>query len=145
MTNFASILDESPDEVKAPAALPIGTYIGVVQAPIRVDKSAKKGTEFTEFTIRLIEAGEDVDQEALAEIGGLEDRTVKATFYHTEDSIYRLDQFHQDCGIDLKIPASRRARNEECINCNVGVVISHESSQDGTRIYARVARTLPVE
>lgn len=146
MTNFASILDESPEEVKLPPPIPVGTYIGIVQGlPNYV--TAKTGNEGTEFTIRLIAAEDDVDQDALEEAGGLEGKTVKVTFWHTEDSIYRLDQFHKDCGIDLKISASRRARNEECTGHEVGLVISHQPSREknDTRIHHRVARTFPVD
>lgn len=142
--NFSSILDEAPTEVVVPPPLPIGSYIAVVQGLPRIDKSAKKGTEFTEFTLRPISANEDVDQEQLEAAGGFEGKTYKLTFYHTEDAIYRLDQFHEHCGIDLSNPLSRRRRSEEVVNAEVGIFITHSTSQDGTRIYANISRTFPV-
>lgn len=145
MTNFASILDESPDEVKAPPALPAGTYLAVVQGPVEYGKSDKKGTEYSGFAFRIVSAEDDVNSDDLAAIGGCEGKIVKRKYWHTEDSIFMLDQFHSDCGIDLKVPASRRARNEECINASVGVVIKHRSSDDGSRIFAEVARTLALD
>ncbi len=144
--NFASILDESPTEIIRPEPLPEGTYLAVVGMP-RYDKSSKKKTDFVEFPLRLINAGPDVDDESLAQAlgdGKLNDKEMKITFYLTEDAKYRLDEFHRDCGVDIEVPASRRARNEACVNQEVRVHIKHSSSEDGTRIYANASRTLPV-
>lgn len=144
MTQFSSTLDEEPTEVVRPKPLPTGSYVFVVGPP-RYDKSTKKGTEFTEFTLRAIAALDDVDQEDLNEMGGFDGKTVRATFYHTDDAIYRLDEFHEHCGIDLTQKASRRVRNDECVNAQVIGVIRHKASQDGSAIYAELARTAPVE
>lgn len=141
--NFASILDESPTEVNVPPPMPQGTYTCVIQGAPRYDKSAKKGTDFVEFTLRPISAGEDVDDEDLANAGGLEGKTLRATYYLTEDAIYRLDEFHEHCGIDLTDGKSRRSRNDEVVNAEVGVFVKHRPSQDGSRIYAEIGRTMP--
>lgn len=143
--NFTSILDESPSEVAAPMPLPIGTYLCRVLGQPRYDKSAKKGTEYTEFTLKFIEATDDVDAVDLEEsLSGtpLTERTTRITFYHTPDSIYRLDQFHQHCGLDLEDGLTRRQRNEEIATAEVLVVLGHDNSNDGQQIYARVRRTL---
>src|SRR6185436_16251427 len=92
-----------------------------------------------------IAAGEDVDQEALAALGGLEGKTQRATFYHTEGAVYRLDEFHEHCGLDLSEPNPRRQRNEECVNAEVGGYIRHEASQDGETIFARLGKTFSAE
>lgn len=143
--NFASILDESPTEVNVPPPAPQGTYICVIQGVPTYGKSTKKGTDFVQFTLRPISAGEDVDEEELVKAGGLEGKTFRLTFYLTEDAIYRLDEFHEHCGIDLTDGKSRRSRNDELINAEVGVFIKHNPSQDGTRIYAEISRTMPVD
>lgn len=141
--NFASILDEEPTEVAAPTPLPQGTYLTIVAGPARYDKSTRKGTDFVEFNLRPLEAEEDVDEDDLAAAGGLDGKTIKATFWLTEDAKFMLDQFHEHCGIDLSEPASRRQRNDEIVNARVRVFIKHEPSQDGTRIFARFNRSLP--
>ncbi len=143
--NFGSLLDEAPTEVDRPKPLPEGSYLWRVTGMPRYDKSSKKGTEFTEFTLTCIAAGEDVDHEALAEMGGIEGKTQRATFYHTEDSIYRLDEFHENCGLDIEEAKSRRQRNEDCVNAEVGGYIRHEASQDGTTIFARIGRTFKAD
>lgn len=139
--NFGSLLDEAPTEVDRPKPLPEGSYLWVVQGMPRYDKSSKKGTEFTEFSIKCLAAGEDVDAEMLAEMGGIEDKTQKLTFYHTEGSIFRLDEFHEHCGLDLNDAKSRRQRNEDCVNAQFVGYIRHEASNDGQTIFARIGRT----
>ena len=143
--NFASILDESPTEVAAPQPMPQGTYVCVIQS-LLYDKTTKKGTDYVEFTLRPVAAESDVDEDELAETGGLDGKTIRATFYLTEDAIYRLDEFHTHCGLDIENDGlSRRARNDECINSEVRAFVKHETSQDGSRIFARFNRSLPME
>ena len=143
--NFASILDESPEEVSAPQPLPQGTYICTVVGSPAYDKSPQKGTPYVEFTLRPLAAGEDIDETELEETGGLEGKTLRATFYLTEDAVYRLDEFHTHCGIDLEDGQSRRQRNDAVMNAEVRVFVKHETSADGSRIFARFNRSLPAE
>src|SRR6266487_695378 len=97
---FSSILDEtSSGTVDRPKPLPVGTYTCIVVGQPRFDKSSKLGTPFVEFTLKPIQAGEDVDEDALEEIGGIGNRTLRATFYLTEEAKYRLDKFLEDLGI----------------------------------------------
>ena len=142
--NFASILDESPDHVEIPPTLPVGTYLCTVGAP-RYDKSSNKGTDFVEFPLKVVMALDDVAAADLEEFGSLEDKTLRTTYYLTEDAVYRLDEFHVHCGLDLTISASRRIRNDECINAQVLAVVSHRVSQDKTRTFADVKRTAPAQ
>lgn len=141
--NFASLLDETPDEVVRPKPLPAGTYHCVVSNEILYDKSSKKQTEFVRFYLRPYDAAEDVDPDELETAGGLDGKQISATFYLTPDSVYRLDEFHQHCGVDLSVPLSRKLRNDECINAEVTAVIRHRSSDDGSQVFAELARTAP--
>lgn len=146
--NFASILDESPTEVNRPKPLPAGTYTCVVTGQPTYDKSTQKGTPYVMFNLRPIAAETDVDEDELAEAlngNALESKTIRATYYTTEDAIYRLDEFHQHCGIDLTEESSRRQRNDDVVNCTIRVVIKHSTSKDGTSMYAELARTLPAD
>jgi hypothetical protein len=142
--NFASILDESPDEVHAPQPIPQGTYICVVAGAPVYDKSSKKGTPYVEFTLRPLSAEADVDESELEDVGGLDGKTLRATFYLTEDAVYRLDEFHTHCGLDLSDGQSRRSRNDAIMNAEVRCFVKHETSNDGTRIFARFNRSLPM-
>lgn len=139
--NFASILDEAPTEIVRPKPLPVGTYVCVVQGQPVYDKSSKKNTPFVKFTLRPIAAEDDVDIEDLESMGGFDGKTIQATYYLTDDAAFRLDEFHSHCGIDITAPASRRTRNEEVMNCQVRAVIKHRMAEDGSQIFAELART----
>jgi hypothetical protein len=142
MTSFSAILDQpSTGVVERPKPMPVGTYLCIVQGLPRFDKTTKKQTEFVEFTLQPIQASEDVDQEALAEAGGL--RPIRHTLYITEDAKYRIDEFLDHCGLLVK-GKSRAQMIDETPNCQLLVSITHEFSLDGTTVYARVARTAPV-
>jgi len=141
--NFASILDEAPDEVVFPKPLPVGTYTFVVGPP-RYDKSSKKQTDFVEFILQPIAAEDDVDENDLLEAGGFDGKSIRAVYYITPDAIARLDEFHTHCGIDLEVPLSRRLRNDECMNTSVLGTIRHNTSDNG-RVYAELSKTAPVE
>ena len=145
--NFASILDESPTEVSRPKPLPEGTYLCSVGAP-RYDKSSKKGTPFVEFILKPIAEQDDVDVEALEEAGGLDGKSLRGTYYTTDDAIYRLDEFHEHCGIDLSEPASRRIRNDEVMNAQVLAYVKHrqaDQNDPNSAVFAEVRRTAPAE
>ena len=153
-TQFAPILDRPPTEFDRPLPLPAGTYSTVIQGQPRYDKSAKKQTEFVEFTHKFISAGEDVDEEeltkALTKADGttknLTDVTMRNTFYITENSVWRLREFLNNCGLDANnADASLRELVEETPNQQVGVYVSHVPSQDGQSIFANITKTFAVE
>jgi hypothetical protein len=142
--NFTSILDEQPTEVNRPKPLPEGTYVCIVGQPEEGQSSQKK-TPFVKFPLRPISVLEDVDPAALEEVGGLDSKNLSTTYYLTPDSIFRLDEFHEHCGLDLTDAASRRARNAEVVNSQVLAVVKHRMSQDNTQSFAEVNRTAPAE
>lgn len=145
--NFQSILDDSPSEVVRPKPLPVGTYVFVVGPPT-MGKSNKKGTPFVEFQLRAIAADDDVDVDELDTMGGFEGKTIRHTFYLTEDAVYRLDEFHEHCGIDLAQSLSRRSRNDEVINAQVRGYVSHRQADPNdpdSPVFAEIKRTLPAD
>jgi len=148
--NFGAILDRPSTEIERPKPLPVGTYVCVVKGLPRQDKSARKGTEFVEFTLQPLgiyenENGEtDVDPDELAAMGGFEKRTIRATYYLTEDAIWRLKSFLDDLGIE-EGDKSLRQRISESPGHQVLAVIAHQASDDGQNIYANLKSTAPVE
>ena len=145
LSQIKGVTEETTTGVHRLIQMPQGTYLCVVQGSPVYDKSTKKGTPYVEFTLRPIAAGEDIDETELDVSGGFDNKILRATFYLTEDAIYRLDEFHSHCGIDLDDGESRRARNDAIMNAQVRVFVKHETSTDGTRIYARFNRSLPAE
>ncbi len=150
--NFASIMDESPDHVEQPKARPVGPYVFIVGAPTH-GKSKQKGTPFVEFPLRAISAEDGVDPDALEEAGGLDGFKTKVTYYKTEESIFRLDQFHEHCGIDLANDRnSRTTRCDMVVNAQVLGIVEHEYPKDefsapdmAKEPFVRVNKTAPVE
>lgn len=143
--NFSSILDRPASEIERPKPLPPGTYLTILQGLPRYDKSAKKQTEFIEFKHKITQAGEDVDEDALKEAGGLEDKTVNNTFYLTEDAAWRLRKFLEDCGFDFSDGSvTLREAAEQSANSEVYITIGHEPSQDGQSVFARIKGTAAV-
>ena len=108
--------------------------------------------------MKLLEAKDDVDEDALADyltLGDgskkkLTDCTIKATFYHTEGSIGRLLTFldHLD---ELtpdqagEVEASPRQRMSEVAGKSCIIHVKHEPWQSGEGVSARVSGTSIVE
>jgi hypothetical protein len=148
---LASILDRQGQEIERPKPLPVGTYRAIVTGAPRFDKSTKKGTDFVEFTLKLISAEEDVDEDdlkhALTKPSGasvpLTEKTTKVTYYLTEDATWRLKDFLKHCGVDTDNITLRQAI-AEAQNSEVLISIKHTPSDDGEAIYANVAKTAAV-
>jgi hypothetical protein len=147
MTNrITSILDRSPASIKRPKPLPPGTYLTVVRGLPRYDKSSKKQTEFVEFTLVIQKPADDVNPEDLAAMGGCIGKEIKATYYLTDDAVYRLKDFLEHCDFDVDSDeATLREMSEQAAGSQVWATIRHESSQDGKQIFARLRDTARVE
>jgi hypothetical protein len=152
MAQFTDILDKPATEIDRPKPLPVGTYTWQIQGLPRYDKSREKQTPFYEFTCKCIGAGEDVNEDDLNEwaqkadgtMRSLTDYTSKITFYITPDSLYRLQEFLQHCGIDGEGKTTRQCI-DDAPNCQFIGAITHSASKDGESVYANISKTAPVE
>ncbi|HEX9613651.1 MAG TPA: hypothetical protein VGA05_08555 [Candidatus Bathyarchaeia archaeon] len=142
MASFQDILDRQSSEIERPKPLPTGTYECVVKGLPRFDKSSKKQTDFVEFTLQPTGTLDDVDQEALDEMGGFASRTIKATFYLTEDAAWRLKKFLVDLGIDES--QTLRQMIDEAPGSSVLATIKHRASEDGQSIFGEIGGTAKV-
>lgn len=143
--NFGAVLDKPSAEIERPKPMPIGTYIWAIVGMPRMDKSSKKQTEFVEFTAKPLQAMEDVDRDELKEMGGLEDKTQRLTFYLTEASVYRLKEFlFDDLGLEDD-GGPLRGKLEQTAGCQFAGVIKHTPSDDGKSVYANIASTSALE
>lgn len=157
MSSFASVLDKPSTEVGRPKPLPVGSYIGVVKGLPVIDKSKNKGTEYSEYEIGILQAQDDVDKDdldvALTKASGekvnLSEKKVKITYYHTEDSLWRLKQFFEHLDIpeedDDGDTLTMRQRMQLVPNRQIGFYIKHVASNDGEAVYANVDKTFKVE
>lgn len=145
--NFGAILDQAPSDIKPPEALPVGSYLCVVQGMPRYDKSTKKGTEFVEYSLVILQAGDDIDDDAKKSVvGGIKGKVIKATYYLTEGSLWRLTGFLEHCGLDVENAGSLRELMEQPNGRQVIAYLKHEAATDGSnRVFGRLAGTAPVE
>lgn len=138
--NFSDLLNTDADSVERPKPLPAGSYLCTVKGLPEHGKSAKKQTPFVNFTLVPQQAMEDVDTDALEEMGGLENKTIRGTYYLTENSLWRLKEFVEHCGLDT---SGKKLSEliEQTVNCQVVAQIKHEASEDGTAVFAKLANT----
>lgn len=142
--NFGALLDKPSADVERPKPLPQGSYTCVVKGLPRYDKSSKKLTEFVEFTLQPLAAGEDVDQDDLQAMGGYQNKTIRATYYITEDALWRLKDFLGHLGIE-EDEKSLRQMIDETPGKQVTAFVKHQASEDGTAVFAQLGKTAPVE
>lgn len=149
--NFSSILERSASDVERPKPLPSGTYICMVQGMPRFDKSTKKGTDYVEFSLRVTdvyrndEGESDVDDDALEEYGGITEKSrLRATFYITEDAVWRLKKFLTDCGIDQE-GKSLAMMIHDAPNQTLLVHVGHRAAEDGEGVFAEIKKTAKYE
>lgn len=143
MPSFEEILSMPASEFKPPIPYPVGTYRCIVDGPPEPGKSAQKQTDFLRFKLKIIGIGDDVDAQQAAEMQVI-GKTINHDLYVTDGATYRLSEFlaeHLGAG-DADLPLKQLisyAPNRECL-----VKIRHEASQDGKRVFARVASTAHV-
>lgn len=143
-TSFSSILDKTVDSVDKPKPIPVGTYLGLVDGIPRFDKSTVRKTDFVEFNVKLLQAKEDVDQSALADVLGgkvLQDKSMRRTFYLTEDAVWRLDDFLFNHLDGIPLGTSRKQAISMAPGKQVLLSVRHNPSQDGTTVYAEISST----
>jgi hypothetical protein len=120
----------------------------------RYDKSTKKGTPFSEYTIQLLEALDDVDGDALKEwltkgdgvVQPLREKSMRLTFYHTPDSLWRLEKFLKDLGLEPEDDdesigdVEQKTPGRQCV-----VHVKHSPSDDGETMFANIDKTGPAD
>lgn len=150
--SFESILDTPAENVERPKPLPAGTYDVIVKGMPEHGQSSQKKTPFVRFTYALTAAGEDVDEEELAELLTAKDgstvpiseRTIRDTYYTTPDSLFRLTDALEAMGIDSEGKTIRQML-DETPNSDLRIVVGHRASEDGQSIFAEVKRVMRPE
>jgi hypothetical protein len=150
--SFEDILNKPVTEIDRPKPLPVGEYLWTIQGMPRYDKSKEKQTPYYEFKCKCVEALDSVDEDALAEWAKkadgsarkLSDFETRLTFYVTEDSLYRLQEFLVHCGAAEDGISTKQAL-DNTPNCQFIGSIKHATSNDGTAVYANISKTAPVE
>jgi hypothetical protein len=153
---FSSILDAPASESVRPPALPAGTYLAVIKGLPQRGQSAKKKTDFIEYTLLAMgpytnaegECDVDADElKAFEEVSGpVKGKELKRTFYMTEKSAYRHKEFlADDLRLDFPEDASHWAIAQQTGGTQVLVHMHQKPTDDGKGVYSEIASTAPVE
>lgn len=124
--DFRNLLSRPADNVKRPVPVPGGTYYGTIKSR-EFGESPEKKTPYVRFHLVNIRAGEDVDPAMLTEID-LAKKEMRADFYITPDSEYRLVEALESMGID-KSGRSLGEMIEDAINQDVMIDVSVKPNQ----------------
>jgi hypothetical protein len=139
MPDLKDLLKRPTDDIKPPQPLPAGTYFGTIIEHL-FKESAQKKTPGLELTIRVTGHGDDVDPGDVKDLGiDLHTKTFRHTFYITEDSLYRLKQFWESCGIE----GGGRSLGEiipDLQGCNVQFTLIQKPNRDGSAIYNEISQ-----
>ena len=104
MTSFVDIVNAENtalDEIKDVPPLPVGSYLVMVNGNYEAVKSGQKQTDGMQFNLRVLQAREDVDPEALsahleASNRTLMDITLKHTIWDSPYALTSLRDFLRD-------------------------------------------------
>ncbi len=143
MTNFSDILNTKTDDIERPKPLPVGTYLGIVSGAPEIAPIGQKATLAAKYQIKLLAPQEDVDRDALSEMGGIGERSVSLTLFLTADAAWRAKEFLENCGIDT----SGKTLGEtltEAPGRQIYVKLKHRPSPDGTQLYTEIQSTAKV-
>lgn len=145
MASFQEILNKPAASVEKPKPYPVGTYICLVDGPFK-DREVNQ-QPVIDFMLKPLQPKEDVDQAALAGMGGL-GRPIRHTiFLMSQDgqpTDYNLLRFLEDhLGIE-KGDKTLSQMAAEAPGKQVLATLKHNPSKDGTEMYANVAATAKV-
>lgn len=135
------ILNMMPGEIPRPKLLPPGDYITLVQGPPKEDVNQNTGNRFVEYTLSIQQVGDNVIKYLEAHGGSVDEiigRTIRATFYITENAVSRLDDFLIHCGV---IKGRLAERIPMAVNCQVGIVLNHRPNREQTGFFPNVVRS----
>ena len=143
MSSFQDILNTKTDDIERPKPLPVGTYLGIVSGPPEIAPIGQKNTLAAKYSIKLLAPQDDVDRDALSEMGGIGDRTVGLTLFLTQDAAWRAKEFLENCGIDTAGKTLGESLTE-APGRQVYVKLKHRPSPDGTQLYSEIQSTAKV-
>lgn len=150
MANLADILNRPATDFNFPPPLPEGGYHCVVAGlPEQVESSERK-TPGYKFTLNIVAAMDDVDEEELEKIGGIDGKTLKPTFWISqkpeseEVTVAMLREFLEKCGIEAD-GKSVMGMIEECPNAEVVAFVKHKPQQGRDGFRAEVVKYAKVQ
>ncbi len=90
MSTFSSVLDAPLEKASPPKLLPVGSYLcQITGQPKFTAEVGKNKNPVVEYELTVASAMDDVDREQLAEAGDIRGKKLRATWWLTEDALYR--------------------------------------------------------
>jgi len=142
--DFNELLNQSADDVKAPQPMPAGEYTFSVTR-YEFDKSSQKQTPFVRYYLKPMAAGDDVDEELLAQVDDWQQKELRATFYLSEKAMFMLKNFLENA---CQIETAGRTFKElipEAVGCEVSGTVSVQQGQNGGQYNPDVGNLQPAE
>lgn len=96
--NFKDLLRKPLDDIERPKPIPSGTWRGIVKNWEPFESSQQK-TPGLRFFIQPTGPGDDLDPAELVNVDLTKLRQMRIDFWLTDDSIYRLKDFMESCGV----------------------------------------------
>lgn len=128
---FEDILSMNLGDAKAPPVYPIGNYLMKI-GEYKLGESKQKKTFYAEYEMFVLEPKSGVDLEAFSMAGiDLSKRKLRATFYLTEDAVYRFKEFAEKAGVDPDGLPLKQALSECQGKQIIGYVTQDPSGKDG--------------
>lgn len=144
MPDFRELLKTKAADIKPPEALPVGTYLCLVDGQAELTTKGKNNNGCAIFKLKFMQPQGDVDQTQLVTIlngKALSEKFIRHTLWITDDSLWRLDNFlANDLGID-KGDKDTGQMIPEAPGRQVMVTIGHRPSDDGKQIYMEIKST----
>ena len=155
MVNFADALNTKAGDIERPPLIPVGTYTAIVSRLPTTETISDGKWDTLDFQLRLQSAGEDVDEEALKEYGGLgPNATLRRRFmFNREDqaafnrTLFDLKRFLLE---HLKVEGSDSTPLKQLIDSSVNhqclvFVAWRPDKNDAELVYNEIKKTAPLE
>lgn len=155
MVNFADALNTKAGSIERPPLIPVGTYIAIVSKMPSMESISDGKWDVLDFQLRLQQPQDDVDQDALADYGGLGPQSVlrhrfmfskddEAAFKRTLFNLKRflLDHLKIDGGDDTPL----KVLIDQSVNMQCLVYVKWRADKNDTELfYNEVGKTAPIE
>ena len=132
---FAEIMNKKAGEAERVPPTPAGHWLFLVETPTFGTDTGGKKNDYVDFLLRPIQPMEDVEMEAVEEIGleKITKKTLHNTKYLTEDALWALDEFLENvCEIEPSGRSYKQLIPEAKGKQVVGLIIEGTSA-DGKR------------
>lgn len=135
--NWADLANTKAKDVTPPPLLPAGHYICQHAGPMG-QKKAQSGNMAMSFPFKIVAPGDDIDQAALADAGGIPDKAYALDFWMSVDARWRFTNFTAAQGIDDELNLIQQAEALISENKPFLIEVKHEPVRDSNPVRYRM-------